>query len=114
MWFVFPQVAGLSRSDMARRYAIGSLGEARAYLGHNLLGARLRECVGALQDLVGVTAIDVFGDVDATKLRSSLTLFGEAGGGPIFEAELRRWFGGVPDPATIAMLHARGDRDASA
>jgi uncharacterized protein (DUF1810 family) len=103
MWFIFPQLAGLGRSDMARRYAIASLEEARAYLAHPLLGARLRECVEALQDLRGVTAEAVFGGIDAVKLRSSLTLFAAASDGGIFAAALDRWFG-EPDPATLALL----------
>lgn len=110
MWFVFPQIAGLGRSDMARRYAIGSLAEARAYLDHPILGVRLRQAVTALQDLIGTTAEAVFGGIDAIKLRSSLTLFSEAGGGPLFAAALDRWFEGVPDPATIELLSA--DREA--
>ncbi|MDK2768090.1 MAG: DUF1810 domain-containing protein [Sphingomonas sp.] len=108
MWFVFPQLAGLGRSDTARFYAIRSLDEARAYLAHPVLGARLVECVGALQDITdtSVTARAVFGEVDAVKLRSSLTLFIEAGGSPLFSAALARWFAGVPDPATLALLRA--------
>ena len=104
MWFIFPQIAGLGTSDMARRYAIGSLDEARAYLAHPLLGLRLRDCVGALQDLTGTSAIAVFGEVDAMKLRSCLTLFAEAGGGPLFVAALERWFDGAADAATLAKV----------
>jgi uncharacterized protein (DUF1810 family) len=104
MWYIFPQIAGLGRSDMARRYAIRSLDEARAYLAHPLLGARLRECVAALQDLIGLTAESVFGDIDATKLRSSLTLFIAAGAGPLFTAALDRWFDGAKDQATLSWL----------
>ncbi|TPG16766.1 DUF1810 domain-containing protein [Sphingomonas koreensis] len=104
MWYVFPQIAGLGRSDMAQRFAIGSLDEARNYLDHPVLGARLREAVAALQDLTTTTADAVFGVIDAVKLRSSLTLFKEAGGGPLFLAALERWFDGVADPATLAIL----------
>lgn len=104
MWFVFPQLAGLGRSEMARAYAIASLDEARAYLSHPLLGARLRECVEALQDLVGTTAEAVFGPVDAMKLRSSLTLFAEAGGERLFAAAIDRWYEGRRDPATLDLL----------
>lgn len=111
MWYIFPQIAGLGRSDMARRYAIGSLDAARAYLGHPLLGPRLRDCVSALQDLTGGTAAGVFGDIDAVKLRSSLTLFDVAGGGPLFAAALARWFEGVPDPATLRILGAMGEAE---
>lgn len=105
MWYVFPQLAGLGRSDMSRRYAIASIDEARAYLAHPLLGARLRECVATLQDLVGTTAEAVFGSVDAEKLHSSLTLFHVAEPAErLFAAALDRWFGGRPDPRTIALL----------
>jgi uncharacterized protein (DUF1810 family) len=104
MWFIFPQIAGLGHSAMAQRYAIGSLDEAEAYLDHPLLGNRLRTCVSALQDLTGMTAEAVFGGVDAVKLRSSLTLFDTAGGGPLFTAALDRWFGGEKDEATLRLL----------
>ncbi|NTZ42152.1 DUF1810 domain-containing protein [Altererythrobacter sp. SALINAS58] len=100
MWFIFPQAAGLGRSEMARYFAIGSLEEAAAYLAHPLLGARLSECVEALQDLTKLTAEQVFGEVDALKLRSSLTLFSVAGGGSVFDAALARWFG-APDVRTL-------------
>jgi uncharacterized protein (DUF1810 family) len=104
MWFIFPQIAGLGRSAMAQHYAIYSLEEAQAYLAHPVLGSRLHECVAALQDLSGTSAQAVFGDVDAVKLRSSLTLFIEAGGGQLFESALLRWFGGKKDPATLRLL----------
>jgi uncharacterized protein (DUF1810 family) len=104
MWFIFPQIAGLGHSAMAQRYAIESLGEAKAYLDHPLLGNRLRSCVSALQDLTGMTAEAVFGGIDAVKLRSSLTLFDVAGGGPLFAAALDRWFGGEKDEATLRLL----------
>lgn len=104
MWFIFPQIAGLGRSEMAQRFAIRSLEEARAYLDDPVLGTRLGESVAVLQDLTGLTAIAVFGEVDAMKLRSSLTLFDYAGGGPLFAAALERWFDGVRDPATIRII----------
>jgi uncharacterized protein (DUF1810 family) len=109
MWFIFPQLDGLGRSETARRYALRSLQEAQAYLGHPVLGLRLRECVEALQDLTGVSAAEVLGEVDAVKLRSSLTLFREAGGGALFAAALDRWHGGQSDPATLALLYAGQD-----
>ncbi|KKC23804.1 DUF1810 domain-containing protein [Sphingomonas sp. SRS2] len=108
MWFVFPQLAGLGRSAMAQHYAIASIEEARAYLDHRLLGERLRSCVEALQDLDGGTAETVFGEIDALKLRSSLTLFAAAGGGRLFEAALDRWFDGRHDEATRALLERAG------
>lgn len=103
MWYIFPQLYGLGASMMAQRYAIGSLAEARAFLDHPVLGPRYRACVESLQDLHGTTAEAIFGPVDAMKLRSSLTLFERAGGGPLIEAALLRW-GGGPDPATLSLL----------
>jgi uncharacterized protein (DUF1810 family) len=103
MWFIFPQLADLGHSAMAKHYAIGSLAEARAYLAHPILGPRLRRCVAALQDLTDANAERAFGPVDAAKLRSSLTLFDEAGGGTPFDAALDRWFGGK-DPTTLDLL----------
>lgn len=109
MWFIFPQVAGLGSSEMSRRYAIGSMEEAQAYLAHPSLGARYRECVAVLQDLVSTTAEVVFGSVDAAKLRSSLTLFAEAAPGDLlFAAALERWFDGERDERTIDKLRADG------
>jgi uncharacterized protein (DUF1810 family) len=104
MWFVFPQLAGLGRSPTAQHYAIGSLDEARAYLAHPLLGARLRDSIAALAALPPTRAEAVFGAIDAIKLRSSLTLFAAAGGGAAFTDALARWFDGVPDPATVRLL----------
>jgi len=105
MWFVFPQLEGLGRSDMARRYAIGSLAEARAYLAHPVLGARLRESVEAVNALSDLTAHAVFGSPDDVKFRSSLTLFAQAAPEePIFRQALERYFGGEPDPLTVRLL----------
>ncbi len=104
MWFIFPQLDGLGHSEMARTYAIRSFGEAQNYLVHDLLGARLSESIAALQDVLPTTAEEVFGGIDAKKLRSSLTLFIAAGGGPLFVAALERWFGGEPDEQTQRLL----------
>ena len=104
MWFIFPQLRGLGSSETARRYAIASLDEARAYLAHPLLGSRLRECVTTLQNLPRANPQEVFGDLDALKLRSSLTLFLRAGGGELFEAALQRWFSGLADERTDSLL----------
>jgi uncharacterized protein (DUF1810 family) len=106
MWFVFPQIAGLGRSDNARRYAISGLEEAGAYLAHPVLGPRLRECTQALLDLPEeyAQAVGVFGQVDAAKLRSSMTLFARADDAAVFPAVLERYFGGVEDDATTRRL----------
>lgn len=93
------------RSEMARRFAIGSLDEARAYLAHPVLGKRYLECVTALQDLPTSDAIAVFGPVDAVKLRSSLTLFMRADEtNSLLGAALERWFQGEEDKRTLALL----------
>ena len=105
MWFVFPQIAGLGRSPMARRYAISSLDEARAYLEHPVLGPRLAEASEALLAHDGRSARDILGDIDATKLRSSMTLFARAAPDtPVFRQVLDRFFGGRPDEATDERL----------
>ncbi len=101
MWFVFPQIAGLGHSPAARMYAISSLAEARAYLAHPVLGARLIECAAILTGLAGRTAEQIFGYTDALKLRSSITLFMYAAPGePLFGQVLDQYFGGQPDSAT--------------
>lgn len=106
MWFVFPQIQGLGSSHMAREYAIDSLAEARAYLEHPVLGARLRECVDALSRLPGsASAGQVLGGIDAIKLRSSLTLFARAAPEEKrFSDAIARWFGGEYDAATDERL----------
>lgn len=105
MWFIFPQFAGLGVSEMSRRYAINSLDEARAYLAHPVLGRRYRDCVAALQDLARTSATIVFGDVDAAKLRSSLTLFERAAPNErLFAAAIERWFDGQEDERTLELL----------
>jgi uncharacterized protein (DUF1810 family) len=101
MWFVFPQIAGLGYSPASQIYAISGLEEARAYLAHPVLGARLIECSAILADLAGRTPEQVLGEVDALKLRSSMTLFMHAAPGePVFRQVLDQYFDGVPDPAT--------------
>jgi uncharacterized protein (DUF1810 family) len=105
MWFVFPQVAGLGRSQTSRRYAIASLEEARAFLAHPVLGPRLRQCTAAILAVEGRTAEDILGPVDAMKLRSSMTLFHRAAPDDrSFPLVLDRYFGGRADPATDALL----------
>ena len=109
MWFVFPQIAGLGQSPTSRRYAVSSLDEARAYLAHPVLGPRLLECAGILTDLVGLTAEQIFGGMDAMKLRSSMTLFRRAAPAePVLDRVLGQYFGGVPDPATERLLTQAG------
>jgi uncharacterized protein (DUF1810 family) len=105
MWFVFPQIAGLGQSPMSRRYAIGSLHEARAYLAHPVLGPRLIACATTLTDLPGADPVAVLGGIDALKLRSCMTLFARAAPGePAFEHVLDRYFEGATDPNTDRLL----------
>ena len=105
MWFVFPQIAGLGRSPLAQRYAIGSLDEARAYLAHGVLGPRLRECARILAAIGEGDAEAVLGPIDAVKLRSSMTLFHRADPDEAaFTAVLERYFSGRLDPATEERL----------
>lgn len=105
MWFVFPQLRGLGRSPMARHYGIDSLDEARAYLGHAILGPRLEECVEAVLGVSGRTLHEIFGSPDDIKFRSSMTLFAMAGGkGNLFQQALERYCEGAPDPATLELL----------
>jgi uncharacterized protein (DUF1810 family) len=105
MWFVFPQIAGLGSSAMAREYAIGSLAQARAYLEEPVLGARLRECARALLSLGDISAEEVLGPVDALKLRSSMTLFAIADPGePLFGEVLGRYFDAAFDERTERAL----------
>ena len=105
MWFIFPQLAGLGRSAMAQKFAIASLDEARAYLAHPLLGARLRECCSAVAALNGLSANQIFSEPDDMKFRSSMTLFARAAPDePLFTQCLEKYFGGVPDGATTALV----------
>jgi uncharacterized protein (DUF1810 family) len=107
MWFIFPQLRGLGHSPTAQYYGIASLDEARAYLEHPLLGARLRECVAALLPWAGKRDPgEIFGSVDALKLGSSLTLFDRAAPGDSFAAGLDTFFCGARDTRTLALLHA--------
>ena len=110
MWFVFPQLRGLGRSEMARHYGLASRDEATAYLAHPVLGARLRGWVRLILALDGVTAHQVFGSPDDLKLRSSLTLFREVdGAGGVFDRALAKYFGGRPDEATLGLLRPSAD-----
>jgi uncharacterized protein (DUF1810 family) len=105
MWFVFPQIAGLGQSPTSTFYAISSLAEARAYLDHPELGARLTECAEILTADQGRTAEQIFGGIDAMKLRSSMTLFMHAAPEqPVFRQVIEQFFGGAPDPATEQRL----------
>lgn len=108
MWFVFPQIAGLGRSGTAEHFAIAGLDAARAYLGHPVLGPRLRECAEALTARPGTDPVQVLGPVDAMKLRSSMTLFAHAATDPetrrLFRSVLEQYYAGQEDQATTTRL----------
>lgn len=110
IWFVFPQIDGLGFSSTARHYAIKSLDEARAYLGHAVLGARLLDCTRAVNALEGRSAHSIFGSPDNMKFRSCMTLFELAGfestaGEPCgFSAALEKYYNGERDAATLNIL----------
>jgi uncharacterized protein (DUF1810 family) len=105
MWFIFPQIAGLGHSPMSIRFAIASLDEAKAYLAHPVLGPRLRECAELALGQEGKTARDIFGAIDETKFRSSMTLFAQAApDDSVFHRCIVKYFGGAPDAETLARI----------
>ncbi|WP_447741392.1 DUF1810 domain-containing protein [Pseudomonas laurentiana] len=105
MWYVFPQLDGLGHSAMAERYGLAGIDEARAYLGHPLLGPRLEACVTALLQHSDKSAREILGSPDYLKLRSCLTLFARAApGNPLYLLALLQFYGGEPDALTLAML----------
>lgn len=104
IWFIFPQVAGLGHSEMARRFAIRSRQEAVAYCEHAVLGARLIECTHLVCSVDRRTINDILGSPDDIKFRSSMTLFAEVSGLPEFKYAIDKFFGGEFDRATLALL----------
>lgn len=105
MWFIFPQIAGLGQSEIARRYAIVDLAEAHEYLAHPVLGPRLEECTGAILAWAGKRSADtILGDIDALKFRSSMTLFEAAGGGEWCSRGIDAFCAGRRDTRTLDML----------
>lgn len=106
MWFIFPQLKGLGVSATAEYYGLAGIREAAAYLGHTVLGARLKECVSELLILNGRTAEQIFPYPDYLKFRSSMTLFEQVSGHSEFSAALAKYFGGEVDLETIRLLAA--------
>jgi uncharacterized protein (DUF1810 family) len=105
MWFVFPQLRGLGSSPTAVHYGVSSLEEARAYLAHELLGPRLRECTRLVIEAQGRSAADIFGSPDDLKLRSSMTLFSRAtDDNEDFVGVLDKYYGGRQDQLTLERL----------
>ena len=104
IWFIFPQVIGLGRSSMAQHFAIRSHDEAAAYLAHGLLSGRLLECTELVLGHPEKTAYEIFGSPDDVKFRSSMTLFGAVSARAIFPTAIERFFDGMPDEATLAII----------
>ena len=106
MWFIFPQLAGLGSSPTAKFYGLAGLREAKAYLGHPVLGPRLLDCTRAVLDVRGRSLHAIFGSPDDLKFRSSMTLFEQAASpeANVFRAALDRYCGGEPDPRSLELL----------
>ena len=106
IWYVFPQLRGLGRSEASTFYGLSGADEAAAYAAHPVLGPRLADALDALAE-TGRSAEAVLGGLDALKLRSCLTLFARAiPADPRYASALARFFGGTPDPLTRALLDA--------
>ena len=104
IWYIFPQLKGLGMSGNSHYYGIDNIEEARAYLNHPILGKRLREITSAFLDSVGKNAQDVFGYLDAMKVRSCMTLFNEVSDDDLFRNVLVRYYSGLADEKTLAIL----------
>tara|TARA_B100000446_G_scaffold148462_1_gene142309 strand:- start:268 stop:699 length:432 start_codon:yes stop_codon:yes gene_type:complete len=105
MWFIFPQIEGLSSSAMSKRFAISSLEEAAAYLNHPVLGARLKQCTELVINTSGRTLKQILGPTDNLKFRSSMTLFAHAyTQNEVFETALTKYFSGGYDQLTLDRL----------
>jgi uncharacterized protein (DUF1810 family) len=104
MWYVFPQIDGLGRSAMSRRYSIKSAAEARAYLDHPVLGARLRESFEVVCNIAGRSAHEIFGSPDDLKFHSSATLFAAVSDDEVFRRALENYFRGERDAETLRRL----------
>lgn len=104
MWYIFPQLETLGTSHRSKYYGLEGSGEAKAYLGHRVLGPRYLACVEALLAHNGAPIREIMGDIDAMKLRSSLTLMDAAGGGPLLRETLDVFYGGTPCDRTVQTL----------
>ena len=105
MWYIFPQFEGLGFSSTSKRYSIKSVAEAEAYLGHPVLGPRLRDCAEATVAVEGRTALEIFGSPDDMKLRSCATLFASISpAGSVFDRLLGKYFRGERDGKTLRLL----------
>ncbi|WP_291140527.1 DUF1810 domain-containing protein [Flavobacterium sp. UBA7680] len=107
MWFIFPQIKGLGTSDTSNLYAIADLKEASEFLEHPILGKHLIEISEILLTFKRKSADGILGDLDARKLRSSMTLFSMAENtNPIFQEILDAFFSGESDPLTISIINS--------
>jgi uncharacterized protein (DUF1810 family) len=104
MWFIFPQLAGLGHCAMTQRFAISSRDEAVAYLGHGVLGSRLKECTPLVNAVEGSTILEILGSPDDLKFHSSMTLFGAISPEPEFAAAIAKFYGGKRDERTLDLL----------
>ena len=105
VWFIFPQIAGLGHSSTAKYFELHSLEEVQAYLKHQTLGTRMMQWTEIVLTHIGITALEIFGDIDELKFRSSMTLFAHiTDQGSIFEKALEQFFDGIPDPRTLEII----------
>jgi uncharacterized protein (DUF1810 family) len=105
MWFVFPQIRGLGTSPTAKRFAVSSIAEAQAYLGHPILGSRLRECTRLVTEIEGRTIAEIFGYPDDLKFRSSMSLFAKATpDNRLFTRAIAKYFPEGDDPLTLERM----------
>jgi len=104
MWFIFPQIKGLGYSQTAKYYSIADMEEAKEYLNHSILSSRLIECCQIILELTDKTAENIFGQVDAMKLKSSMTLFSLVSDNPIFDKVIDNYFNGEKDNATLKIV----------
>ena len=108
MWFIFPQLKNLGRTSQSKFFGIASVQEAAAYLQHPVLGPRLKQCTQLVNAVEGRSAEDIFGEIDAMKFRSSMTLFANAAPeNQIFTDALQKYFGAEFDPLTLDRLRQR-------
>jgi uncharacterized protein (DUF1810 family) len=105
MWFIFPQLRALGHSERAIRFGLADIDDARAYLTHTVLGARLRDCTRLVNSIEGRTAHQIFSSPDDLKFRSSMTLFSRAAPAErLYREALEKYYGGVEDPLTVGLL----------
>ena len=104
MWFIFPQIAGLGHSAMAKKFAIGSGAEASACLAHSVLGPRLKQCTNLVLAVANRSINEILGSPDDVKFRSSMTLFAAVTQDEIFHRAIARYFSAGLDPSTLDIL----------